>query len=60
MVAILDFLLKMTLTIFDLQGAPIFPTKFRGTGLSVQAKKCKIDFKMAAMAVILDFQSKLF
>ena len=36
---------KTILAIFDLQFAPILPTKFKSTGLLVQEKKRKIDFQ---------------
>ena len=48
------------LAIVDLQYTQKFLSCFEYICLSVQAKKCKIDFKIAAIAAILDFQSECF
>ena len=49
----LGFPIGTILAIFYLQVTPMLPSKF---GLSVQEKKQKKNFKMAAMAAILDFR----
>ena len=50
----LGFPIRMLLAIFDLQLNPMLPTKFQVSWL-LGSEQAKIDFKMAAMAAILDF-----
>ena len=56
----LGFPIRMILTIFYLRVILMLTTKFLVDCLSVQEKKLKIDFRLAAMAAILDFPSKTF
>ena len=45
---------------FYLLVTPMLPVKFQDKWPFVSGKEAKIDFKMAAMAVILDFPSEQF
>ena len=51
----LGFPIRMILATTGLQVTSILPMKFESIALSVQEKKFKTDFKMAAMASIWDF-----
>ena len=53
-------MIKIILAIFDLQVALIHPTSTESIGLSIQEKKFKQLFKLASIAVILDFQLEQF
>ena len=52
--------IRMILATVDLQVTVILPMNFESIVLSVQEKKFKTDFKMAAMAAIWDFLSQQF
>ena len=52
----LGFTIGTILAIFDLQVPQCFLPSFESTGLSVQEKRRKIVFKMAAMVAILDIR----
>ena len=48
----LGFRIRTLLCCIDLQGAPILPLSIESVGFSVQEKKPKYIFKMAAMVAI--------
>ena len=48
------------LAIFDLQVTQMLPPSFKSSGLSIQEKKEKYIFKMAAMVAILNFHRNNF
>ena len=56
----LGFPIRMVLATVDLQVTSILPMNFESIALSVQEKKFKTDFKMAAIAAIWDFLSQRF
>ena len=56
----LGFPIRMILATVDLQVTSILPMNFESITLSVQEKKFKTDFKMAAIAAIWDFLSQRF
>ena len=57
----LGFLIRSILAVFDLQVIPMLPTKIQvNWPFSSGEEMEKKIFKMAAMAVILDFGSELF